>query len=114
VSTFLTLQWAEWAARAGLRVLPRSRSSEHPFVTSQGHAYGRFRRALDRGNVTEALSAASELRHVGLSEALELCLLVRDKAPQRYARAALRWRARSACQGPATHPGHEAGAERVG
>jgi len=27
----------------------------------------RFRRALDRGNVTEALSSASELEHVGRS-----------------------------------------------
>jgi hypothetical protein len=54
----------------------------------------RFRRALDRGNVTVALSAASELEHVGLAEALELCLLLRDKAPERYARAALRWHAR--------------------
>ena len=51
----------------------------------------RFRRALDRGNVTEALSSASELEHVGLAEALELCLLLRDKAPERYPRAALRW-----------------------
>jgi hypothetical protein len=41
----------------------------------------RFRRALDRGNVTEALSSAAELEHVGLTEALELCLLLRDKAP---------------------------------
>jgi hypothetical protein len=31
----------------------------------------RFRRALDRGNVTEALSAASELDFVSLVEALE-------------------------------------------
>jgi hypothetical protein len=51
----------------------------------------RFRRALDRRNVTEALSAASELEHVGLAEALELCLLLRDKVPERYPRAALRW-----------------------
>jgi hypothetical protein len=35
----------------------------------------RFRRALDRGNVTEALSAASELQFVALAEALELTLL---------------------------------------
>ena len=35
----------------------------------------RFRRALDRGNVTEALSAASELQFVSLAEALELTLL---------------------------------------
>ena len=54
----------------------------------------RFRRALDRQNVTEALSAASELDHVGLAEALELCLLLRDKAPERYPRAALRWHGR--------------------
>ena len=54
----------------------------------------RFRRALDRGNLTEALSAASELQHVGLAEALELCLLMRDKAPARFSRAALRWHGR--------------------
>jgi hypothetical protein len=63
-------------------------------VTPQGSAYHRFRRALDRGNVTEALSVAFELEHVGLSEALELCLLLRDKAPERYPRAALRWHGR--------------------
>jgi hypothetical protein len=67
---------------------------EHVFVTSQGSPYMRFRRALDRGNVTEALSSASELEHVGLNEALELCLLLRDKQPARYPRAALRWHAR--------------------
>jgi hypothetical protein len=54
----------------------------------------RFRRALDRRNVTEALSSASELEHVGLVEALELCLLLRDKEPARYPRAALRWHGR--------------------
>jgi hypothetical protein len=54
----------------------------------------RFRRALDRRNVTEALSAGSELEHIGLTEALELCLLLRDKEPDRYGRAALRWHGR--------------------
>jgi hypothetical protein len=67
---------------------------EHVFVTSQSSAYHRFRRALDRGNVTEALSSASELQHVGLAEALELCLLLRDKEPKRFHRAALRWHGR--------------------
>jgi hypothetical protein len=43
----------------------------------------RFRRAL-----------ASELEHVGLTEALELCLLLADKAPERFGRAALRWHGR--------------------
>lgn len=38
----------------------------------------RFRRALDRGNVTEALSAASELQFVGLAEALDLTCYSRN------------------------------------
>jgi len=51
---------------------------EHAFVTAQGSAYMRFRRALDRGSVTEALSAASELQFVSLPEALELTRLLAD------------------------------------
>jgi hypothetical protein len=54
----------------------------------------RFRRALDRGNVTEALSAAAELQFVGLAEALELTLLLADKEPEKYTRAAARWHVR--------------------
>jgi hypothetical protein len=64
------------------------------FVSSQASPYPRFRRALQRGNVTDALSAASELRHVGLLEALELCLLLRDKAPAKFGRAAVKWHSR--------------------
>jgi hypothetical protein len=71
-----------------------SRSCEHTFVTSEGHAYARFRRALDSRNATAAFSAASELEHVGLADALELCLLVRDTEPKRFERAALRWHGR--------------------
>jgi hypothetical protein len=63
-------------------------------VTSQGSPYNRLRRALDRGNLAEALSSASELKHVGLTEALELCLLLADKEPQRFGRAAVRWHGR--------------------
>src|SRR4029079_12154149 len=54
----------------------------------------RFRRALDRGNVTEALSAASELDFVGLAEALELTLLLSDRDVEKYHTAAVRWHAR--------------------
>jgi hypothetical protein len=67
---------------------------EHLFVTSQGSAYPRFRRALDRGNVTEALSAAGELQFIGLPEALELTLLLAEGEDQKYERAGLRWHAR--------------------
>jgi hypothetical protein len=64
------------------------------FVTSQGSPYGRFRKALDRGNVTEALSAAAELPTLGLTEALELCLLLCDREPEKFSRAAVRWHGR--------------------
>jgi hypothetical protein len=54
----------------------------------------RFRRALDRGNATEALSAAAELQFVGLAEALELTLLLADSDQEKYERAAVRWHVR--------------------
>jgi hypothetical protein len=71
---------------------------EHPFVTSQGHAYARFSRALKTGNARLALAAAAELRHVDLADALSLVLLIRDDDPLRYERAAVRWLARYAAQ----------------
>lgn len=63
-------------------------------MTSQGTPYGRFRRALDRRQTTAALSAAAELPHVGLADALELVLLLRDTDSPRFERAALRFHAR--------------------
>ena len=48
------------------------------FVTSQGSAYGRLRRALDTGNPTIALAAAAELDYISLPDALELVLLLVD------------------------------------
>jgi hypothetical protein len=63
-------------------------------VASQGSPYGRFRRALDKGNAPAALSAAAELRSVSLTDALELCLLLCEHEPGRYERAALRWHGR--------------------
>jgi hypothetical protein len=60
---------------------------EHLFVTSQGSAYARFRRALDSRNATVACATANELDFVSLPEALELVLLVVDDPP-RFRRAA--------------------------
>lgn len=68
--------------------------ANNAFVTSQGSAYMRFRRALDRGNVPEALSAASELDFVSLPEALEVTLLLAAGDLEKYNRAALRWHVR--------------------
>ncbi len=63
-------------------------------MTSQGHPYAVFRRALDSGNVTAALGAAGDLPQIGLTDALALCLLLLDKRPDRYETAALRWHGR--------------------
>jgi hypothetical protein len=53
----------------------------------------RLRRALDTGNPTIALAAATELEFVSLPDALELVLLLVDD-PGRFRRAALRWHGR--------------------
>src|SRR3954452_14630626 len=63
-------------------------------MTSQGHPYAIFRRALERGNLAVAWTTAAELQVVSLADALELCLLVLDREPAKFARVALRWHAR--------------------
>lgn len=63
-------------------------------MTSQGHAYARFRRALKAGNVLLAVAAAHDLRMVSLADALELLLLLARQGGERYARAAIRWHSR--------------------
>jgi hypothetical protein len=67
---------------------------EHLFVTAQGSAYGRFRRARDSRNPPIPpippilLAAATELNLVSLPDALELVLLLVDE-PGKFRRAAL-------------------------
>ncbi|HEY8857936.1 MAG TPA: hypothetical protein VIM27_00690, partial [Gaiellales bacterium] len=63
-------------------------------MTSQGHRYAQFQRALKTGNAHLALAAAAEVRHVDLAYALSLVLLIRDDDPLRYERAAVRWLSR--------------------
>jgi hypothetical protein len=53
-------------------------------MTAQGSALTRLDRALDARNVLLALATASELPRVPLPEALAICLLLRDKQPERY------------------------------
>jgi hypothetical protein len=69
-------------------------------VTSQGHPYAIFRRALERRNLPSAWAAASELQVVSLADALALCLLVRDREPAKFTRLALRWHARFCAEMP--------------
>jgi hypothetical protein len=67
-------------------------------MTSDGSAYTRFKRALKTRNLTLVMTAAAELPYVGLPDALEVCLLLRDGDPERYERAAVRWVGRFALE----------------
>jgi hypothetical protein len=60
-------------------------------MTSEGHAYARFQRALDRRNVAAAEDAARELPHLSLDDALQLVRLYGERGSPKYERAALRW-----------------------
>jgi hypothetical protein len=60
-------------------------------VTSQGTAHGRFTRAVANRNLREADLAARELGGLSLDDALKLCVLLAERDPQRFERAALRW-----------------------
>jgi hypothetical protein len=63
-------------------------------VTSEGHPYVIFRRALDRRNAPAAWAAAAELSRISLEDALALCLITAERQPARFDRAASRWIAR--------------------
>jgi hypothetical protein len=80
--------------RSAPAVAQRASPREHTFGDRPGLCLLPLRRALDRGNLVEALASASELEHVGLVEPLELVLLLCRKEPKRYPRAALRWHGR--------------------
>jgi hypothetical protein len=73
-------------------------SCEHTFVTSDGSAYTRFKRALGTGNLNLIRAAAAELPRVGLADALEVCLLMRDQDERGFERAAVRWLGRFALE----------------
>ncbi len=60
-------------------------------MTSQGSPHGRFQRTLERGDVLEALGAAHQLGRLTLADALGLTVLLAERDPARYERAAVRW-----------------------
>jgi hypothetical protein len=68
------------------------------FVTSDGSAYSRFRRALDTGNELLVIATARELPQVSLADALRVVLLFRDGEADRYERACVRWLGRFALE----------------
>lgn len=69
-------------------------------MTSQGSLRHQFQRALERGSVTDAISAARAMGGLGLGDALALCVVLADRDPARYGRAAARWVARFVAEAP--------------
>jgi hypothetical protein len=64
------------------------------FVTSQGHAHARFRRALLTKNLHLIDAAARELPHPALDDALRILCVMAEKRDPRFERAATRWTGR--------------------
>ena len=60
-------------------------------MTSAGSPYSRFRRALATGDLALIQATAAELPRVGLDDALEVCLVMRDAGTAAYERAVVRW-----------------------
>ena len=69
------------------------------FVTEQGSAATRFRRAIERKSVLNAELAAREMGHLAVEEALSLVLLYAATNDPRFDRAATRWVARFCVEG---------------
>jgi hypothetical protein len=78
----------------GLALHRARRECEHAFVSVQGSANARFRRALLTGNPTIVSAAAAELGTLSLSDALGVCLVFAPHDSARFERAAVRWQAR--------------------
>lgn len=65
-----------------------------------GSPYSRFKRALKTGNLMIIRAAAAELPVIKLEDALQVCVLLRDREPERYERAAVRWLGRYCVERP--------------
>jgi hypothetical protein len=70
-------------------------------VTSHGSPYSRFQRALKTRNLHVIRTAAAELPNVSLLDALAICVVIRDREPDAFERAAVRWLGRFATERPA-------------
>lgn len=63
-----------------------------------GSPYPRFQRALKTGDLGIIQAAALECQRIDLGDALTMVVLYREKAPQRFERACLKWLARFAVE----------------
>jgi hypothetical protein len=60
-------------------------------VTSEGHAYARFRRAIDHRALWAAEDAAREMPQLSLEDALQLVHLYADRGSPKFEAAAMKW-----------------------
>ena len=70
-------------------------------MTSSGSPYSRFQRALETGNLNIIRTAAAELPNVSLLDALSICVVIRERRPDVFERAAVRWLGRFITERPA-------------
>ena len=64
------------------------------FVQSKGSLHAVFQRAVERGNLLSAETAARQLGRLALADALKLTLLIGEEEPERFPQVAARWHAR--------------------
>src|SRR5262245_61640168 len=57
---------------------------EHMFVQSKGSLHAVFQRAVERGNLLSAETAARQLGRLALADALKLTLLIGEEEPERF------------------------------
>lgn len=60
-------------------------------MTSHGSLRHQFQRALERGSVLDATSAAKAMGGLSLGDALALCVVLAERSPGQYQPAADRW-----------------------
>jgi hypothetical protein len=68
----------------------------------EGSPYSHVRRALDTGGLAVVRTAAAELPQINLDDPLRICLVIRQREPASFDRAARRWLARYATDRRAT------------
>ena len=64
---------------------------EHTFLTAQGSALTRYRRALERRHIFGAEIAVKEMAYLSLRDALGLLALYASEASPKFGKAAMRW-----------------------
>jgi hypothetical protein len=68
-----------------------ARPRQEAALTAQGHPRTIFQRAIEHGNLLLAEATAREMGRLSLVEALDLTVLIAQKARHRHQRAGARW-----------------------